>query len=104
MTFDDIHLKQQQTIDGAVFQPHSGQESKVPPDGEPTGRFRRDGLSAAPSPVIAGPQPIVTLLDALPPDPDEDPDWDELTARVATVSPSVSFLEFVERMLDRMDA
>ncbi len=69
----DIHLNQQQTIDGA------GQESREPLSGEPI----RDGLtgtdlSAAPSPVVDAPQPIVALLDAIPPeDEDPDPDWDE---------------------------
>ena len=41
----DIHLQPKQTIDGAV------KESRAPLSGEPTGRFHRDGLSAAPSPV-----------------------------------------------------
>jgi hypothetical protein len=41
------------------------------------------------------PQPIVQILDA-PPDPDEDPDWDELTARGETI------IERTERVLARM--
>lgn len=41
----DIHLQPKQTIDGAVL------ESREPLSGEPSGRSRRDGLSAAPSPV-----------------------------------------------------
>jgi hypothetical protein len=41
------------------------------------------------------PQPIVQLLDA-PPDPDEDPDWDELTARGETI------IERTNRVIARM--
>jgi hypothetical protein len=41
------------------------------------------------------PQPIVQILDA-PPDPDEDPDWDELTARGETI------IERTERVLAKM--
>jgi hypothetical protein len=41
------------------------------------------------------PQPIVQILDA-PPDPDEDPDWDELTARGETI------IERTTRVLARM--
>lgn len=38
------------------------------------------------------PQPIVEVLDA-PPDPDEDPDWGELTTRGETA------IEMVDRVL-----
>jgi hypothetical protein len=41
------------------------------------------------------PQPIVQILDA-PPDPEEDPDWDELTARGETI------IERTTRVLARM--
>jgi hypothetical protein len=41
------------------------------------------------------PQPIVQILDA-PPDPEEDPDWDELTARGETI------IERTERVLAKM--
>jgi hypothetical protein len=41
------------------------------------------------------PQPIVRILDA-PPDPEEDPDWDELTARGETI------IERTTRVLARM--
>ena len=41
------------------------------------------------------PQPIVQILDA-PPDPDEDPDWDELTARGETI------IERTNRVIARM--
>jgi len=41
------------------------------------------------------PQPIVQVLDA-PPDPEEDPDWDELTARGETI------IERTNRVIARM--
>jgi hypothetical protein len=50
------------------------------------------------------PQPIVQLLDA-PPDPDEDPDWGELTARAAKMMPepgAETMIETVNRVLGRM--
>jgi hypothetical protein len=52
------------------------------------------------------PQPIVQVLDA-PPDPDEDPDWDELTARAAKMMPepgAETAIEMVDRVLGRMGA
>ncbi len=50
------------------------------------------------------PQPIVALLDAAP--EDEDPDWDELTARARSYSPAPgqkTFIEATEAMLARME-
>jgi hypothetical protein len=41
------------------------------------------------------PEPIVQIVDA-PPDPEEDPDWDELTARGETI------IERTTRVLARM--
>ena len=41
------------------------------------------------------PQPIMQILDA-PPDPEEDPDWDELTERGETI------IEHTTRVLERM--
>jgi hypothetical protein len=41
------------------------------------------------------PQPIMQILDA-PPDPEEDPDWDELTGRGETI------IERTTRVLARM--
>ena len=55
------------------------------------------------------PQPVVLLLDA-PPDPEDppaDPDWDELTARAARLSPAPgqeTMVERTHRMMERMDA
>lgn len=50
------------------------------------------------------PQPIVQYLDA--PCPDEDPDWDELTARAAAMMPAPgqeTAVEQVERVLGKME-
>lgn len=49
------------------------------------------------------PQPIVQYIDA-PPDPEDDPDWDELTARAAAMSPlpgQETAIEMVERVLTK---
>ena len=48
------------------------------------------------------PQPIVTLLDAMP--PEEDDDWDELTARAKAMSyeSGETTLEMTQRFLQRM--
>lgn len=53
-------------------------------------------------PAPAGlPQPIVALFDY---PADDDPDWDELTARVAELAPAdrETVLELTERVLGRM--
>jgi hypothetical protein len=96
----DIHLTHKTANDGAVL------ESKAPLSGEPSGRSHRDGLSAAPSPV-AGPQPVVELLDNMPDqdapvEREPDPDWDELTARAMVRMPGETNVEIVERLLGRM--
>lgn len=53
------------------------------------------------------PQPIVTVLDAMPPEDEEpDPDWDELTARAAKLAPPAGYesvQELTERRLARME-
>ncbi len=50
-------------------------------------------------------QPVIILMDSIPPeDEDPDPDWDELTAKVARLAPAPGEKTFTERMLDRMDA
>lgn len=49
------------------------------------------------------PQPIVALLDA---PPEDDPDWDELTARARDLSPAPgqkTFIEATQAMLARME-
>lgn len=49
------------------------------------------------------PQPIVQYIDA-PPDPEDDPDWDELTARAAKMMPAPgqeTAVEQVERILGK---
>lgn len=49
------------------------------------------------------PQPIVQILDA-PPDPEDDPDWGELTARAAKMTPALrqeTTAEIVERVLGK---
>ena len=54
--------------------------------------------------ALGGPQlhqPIVIYLDATP--PDEDPDWDELTAEAARIGSGPETVgEMTERMLARM--
>ena len=51
------------------------------------------------------PQPIVTVLNA-PPNRDEDPDWDQLTAKARRYLPQPgdepSFIEATEAMLGKM--
>lgn len=54
------------------------------------------------------PQPIVAILDAPPPEDEEepDPDWDELTARAAKLCAapgSETVAELTERRLARME-
>lgn len=53
------------------------------------------------------PQPIVAVLDAMPPEDEEpDPDWDELTARAARMCAahgSETVAELTERRLARME-
>ncbi len=49
------------------------------------------------------PQPIVQILDA-PPDPEDDPDWGELTARAAAMCAEPgqeTTIETVERVLGK---
>lgn len=49
-------------------------------------------------------QPIVTVLDAMPPEEDDVPDdWDELTARAARMcAPGETTLEATERVLGKV--
>jgi hypothetical protein len=51
-------------------------------------------------------QPIVVYLDAMPPDErEQDPDWDELTARAAAMAHTPGLetsRELTERVLQRM--
>lgn len=51
---------------------------------------------------VGNPQPIITVLDSMPPsedEPAEDPDWDELTARIAAEAPAQTF---TERILEKV--
>ncbi len=56
------------------------------------------------SPCMCAKSPLIPNRDTPPEDEDPDPDWDELTAKVARLAPAPGEKTFTERMLDRMDA